>query len=399
MNKNAMAYVLFFVLMGALNLSAKAQGVMSVDVSGRLVRTHASSSGHFGAASSSELPQPLRVGVFAADAPAVLSDLGARMSRVMVNDDVIAEARQEAIETGNDPPFIERLKAIVEIDVVPVVSLRWPVDPAVKGDDPDRVPEGIDYTNSLDLVEWLLLQTAGKLNHVAINNEPLLGVGRYPPEQMEAGFAWMTAVAERINALRTTHSELADLKIIIPVELPTAYIEGNASAGMVKAVEGLIQIGIDHADLLDLHIYASHIAEMEEKLALLTSLADVPIVVLEWSQAPVADAWRQEMADPSLGVEMTNEDFMLAAYENPVTEQEWADFVAMAPFDPHFMWQAVEVMSAFGVQMAAYGGAYQYGNPRFDLPALFANMAVAENTPNEPFFSAFRALNGDLIDD
>jgi hypothetical protein len=137
------------------------------------------------------------------------------------------------------------------------------------------------------------------------------------------------------------------------------------------------------------------IEEMKAKLAFLTGLSDVPVVSLEWSQAHFSDEWRAEPADPRFGINRSNNDVILAAYENPMSAEDWAAFIAPAPYDPHFLSQAVAVMGAYGVRLAAYAGAWQYGNPRFDIVALLANHTVGGNTPNEPFYTCFRNLHWD----
>jgi len=342
--------------------------------------------------SESELPAGPVVGVHNSSKPNMLQQLGARMSRVIIHDQAMAAARQ-AMDAGETPVYFEDLDVLVDLGIVPVVTLRWPVNPGEPGPDPDRVPTGQDREDCLELVEWFLLETAGRVNHVAINNEPLGGPGRYPQDQMEDGFAWMASVAEHINVLRDTRPELDHLQVIMPVQITSGYLEGTASSSVVAAVDALIEIGMDHADLLDLHLNVKSVAEMEAKLAFLTGLSDVPVVSLEWCQAYFSDEWRAEQADPQFGINMTNNDVILAAYENPMSAEDWASFIAPAPYDPHFLSQAVAVMSAYGVRMAAYAGAWQYGNPRFDIVALLANHTVGGQAPNEPFYSSFRSLN------
>jgi hypothetical protein len=344
--------------------------------------------------SESELPAGPVVGVHNSSKPNMLQQLGARMSRVIIHDQAMAAARQ-AMDAGETPVYFEDLDVLVDLGIVPVVTLRWPVNPGEPGSDPDRVPTGQDREDCLELVEWFLLETAGRVNHVAINNEPLGGPGRYPQDQMEDGFAWMASVAEHINVLRDTRPELDHLQVIMPVQILSGYLDGTASSSAVAKVDALLDIGIAHGDLLDLHLNVESIEEMKAKLAFLTGLSDVPVVSLEWSQAHFSDEWRAEPADPRFGINRSNNDVILAAYENPMSAEDWAAFIAPAPYDPHFLSQAVAVMGAYGVRLAAYAGAWQYGNPRFDIVALLANHTVGGNTPNEPFYTCFRNLHWD----
>lgn len=336
-------------------------------------------------------PGPTVLGVHGLSDPQVAASLGTPMVRIIVHDRAVAAARAE-LDAGRVPEFVRNLDAFHAAGAQVVLTLRWPVAPGTPGSDPDRIPQGADREAALEQVRWLARATAGKVAYIQVNNEPLGGPGHYDPDQADAAVEWMGDVAEEICAVRNSDPALADLRLVAPALTGIdGLASGHGSPEQEAAVDSIVALAESHFELLDIHLHATGVASIEGQLAWLRSRTTMPLASLEWSQAKAASSWLSQPADRRFG-SGTNRKVVLDAYEHPMPVAEWRAFVSGSPHDPTFLADAFAVLEASGVRLAAYGGAWQYGTPLYDLDALYANRTVGYDRPNQPFHDEFVAL-------
>jgi hypothetical protein len=331
------------------------------------------------------------LGVHALFAPSLAESVGTEMVRLIVHDEAVAQARAE-LEAGRTPEFVRNLEAFEDAGIEVVLTLRWPVNPGEQGADPDRIPTGADREEQLELVRWLVDASAGRIDYIQLNNEPLGGPGHYTPEEADAAIDWLEAVATEICSMRNADPDLANLRIVAPaLTAVEGMADGTATPEVEAGVRLLIEFAEGYADLLDVHLHVTGVDSIERQLAWLRGETSIPLVTLEWSQAKAAAGWLDQQADPRFGTG-TNRDVVRAAYEDPMTSAEWHAFTATAPHDDSFIPDAYAVFERNLVQLAAYGGGLQYGSPPYDLKMLFATKTMAPPGPNQPFHSQFTAL-------
>jgi len=309
---------------------------------------------------------------------------------MIVSDDAIRAGF--AVEDAGGTPALAEALARFRADRVPVIiTIRWPEVPGVKmTPDFDRVPTGADRTDSLGLLRRFLAETAGYVDWYQLQNEPLGGPGAYRIADRPASLEWLTALAEEACTARAENPALADLRLMSPGL--TGINDSGSDPDTAAYVVALLHLAGTHLEAVDVHLHVDSVATASGMLDLVREGSDLPLVTMEWSQAKVAKDWLGEsVSDPRFGTG-TNREFIEAAYDQHVPAQLWTDFVGTSPHDPDFLAKMMTMLRDRMVQIACYGGANQFGSPLFDLQALFANRTVGGRTPNEPFYSEFRAL-------
>eukprot|EP00927_Polykrikos_kofoidii_P057275 TRINITY_DN51393_c0_g1_i1.p1 TRINITY_DN51393_c0_g1~~TRINITY_DN51393_c0_g1_i1.p1 ORF type:complete len:237 (-),score=30.27 TRINITY_DN51393_c0_g1_i1:93-782(-) len=164
-------------------------------------------------------------------------------------------------------------------------------------------------------------------------------------------------------------------------------------------IKQLMKMASDEGlDAIDCHLHMANMQLLKTAISKVKSLTSVPLVTLEWSQAPVVSlsGWLYKTRTLEPFGEVTNLKFITKSYATRVTEDQWATFMSNSPYDASFMQQAFSHIEAQGFLYATYGAAFQYGNPKFDSKQLVASMTVvggrAAMPRNEPVYSWFQGL-------
>lgn len=326
--------------------------------------------------------------------PAAARELGTKAVRLILSDDAI-KAGFAVEDAGGTPAFATALQQLHADGVSVIVAIRWPVTPGVQGPgDLDRVPTGADRTASLDLLRRFLTETAGVVSWYQLQNEPVGGPGAYRPQDRGASIEWLRTLAETACTLRSQNPALEGLRLMSPGLTGIAARIGNhdPDPATTAYIDQLLHLADTHLEAVDVHLHVDQVPTAVAMLDWVKRRTTLPLVTMEWSQAKVATAWLgRPVADARFGTG-TNRDFVEAAYQHHVSSQLWRAFVATSPHDPAFLGALMDALATERVQIACYGGANQYGQPLYDLDALYANATVGGRTPNEPFYSEFRAL-------
>lgn len=344
--------------------------------------------------------RPTLVGLHGTSNPAVARTLGAQAMRFIVADQVIASIEPEARDA-----LVAELAALRAEGVEVILTLRWPVEPGVgpgEGPDLDRVPTGDDRAAALAQVRDLVRAAGPHLAWLQVNNEPVGGPGVYADEDITPGadgtiaaIAWMGEVARVIDEERRAAPELSHLRIMSPALTGLrARLGGGGDPLRTDLIEAIIDLAEARCDALDVHMHVESVQQVRDYVGWVRERTATRLTATEWSQAKSSRDWLREERAPRFGTG-PNVGFILDAYESPVSAEVWRDFVSTAPFTPGFLADSYAVMREEGFAHACYGGAFQYGNPLFDLKALYANRTVAERrAPNQPFHAEYVALTG-----
>lgn len=313
-------------------------------------------------------------------APEIVAPLGARMVRGIIFDSQLDFENQT---------FLDKLQDFKNRGIETVIALRWPTDPedSMKM---DRIPE--NQAAALDQVEDFLFATNGLVDWFQIQNEPLGGPGRYGPGQERDALEWLREVGARARSVIDSHG-LAT-RIVTP---GITGIEGAMRGGEanIRGIDSILRIGRDYADAVDVHLHVRDVADLEGRVGYIETRmgelgVNTALTTLEWSQAGVMDAWFDEHPEDLAYVQNS--------YGNQRTPQEWADFMQTLPLEPNFMEDAYDALNERGFLHAAYGGLWQYGNPKFDVKAILSNQTVKHKTwdrllwGNEPIYSQYVTL-------
>lgn len=342
--------------------------------------------------------EPMKVGIFGAMEPSVHEDFGSQAARFIISDGMLRQAT-EAIDRGETPQALIQLRALHDLGVTTVVAVRFPETEGVgpgQGD-PDRIPQGTEREASLDLLERFAVESAGVVDWIQLGNEPVGGPGAIRLEDRDASIEWYRDQAERLCETRRAHPELADLRLMSPgLTGVSGQVDGAGNPETAAYIEALIGVAESHLEAVDVHLHVDAPATAAAILGWVGERTTMPLAATEWSMAKSAKTWlQQKVTDPSFGTVGVdrNVDFVRRAYEDPVTAEEWAAFVAASPHEEGQTAALADVMATHGVRVATYGGAFQYGSPLYDLKALYANMTVVgRRAPNEPFASEVAAV-------
>lgn len=331
------------------------------------------------------------VGVHGLSDPVVARQLDTPMVRMILADHQIRRGF-EALDRGEEPDFVAALHQLRADGVTVVVAVRWPVEPDAMTPDPDRVPVGEDRVASLALLERFLVETAGYVDWYQLGNEVVGGPGAY--YDRAGGLLWLEELAERACETRRAHAELAELRIMSPGLTALAERAGGVDPNpeTTAFIEDVIDLAESHTEALDVHLHVEDLDSLIAQIDWVQDRTSHPLVAMEWSNAKVAKTWLSQPAAPEFG-SGSNRDVIRAAYLEPMTPEEWGRFLSGSPHHPGFLDDAMAAMDQEGVQLAAYGGAFQYGQPIFDMKALHANQTVTPSrTSNQPFYDEFVAV-------
>ena len=122
--------------------------------------------------------------------PDALADIGAKCVRMIRHEPTVRHWRENPAAKNE---YIEGLKAVKEKnpDIEIVVSLRWPSrvmerpDVVTGAPRRDRIPEGEDRTEALELLDWFLTECGPHFDWYQLQNEPVRGPGEYEREFKE----------------------------------------------------------------------------------------------------------------------------------------------------------------------------------------------------------------------
>jgi len=392
-----------------------------------------------------------RLGLHGAAEPQIARDTGVSTVRVVLKSDQIAGALRA--RAGAEPEFIQKLKEFKAAGVEVFVTIRWPeaekkkkadqAEPAPRnprnrrrggpaplaseyqpdieqaarkgdagGKDFDLVPTGGEREAQLKLVRDFLTQCGPYISWFGLQNEVSGGPGVYSPEDMardsggkSPAIEWLTALADTARDVRATVPGVAHLRIGSPalsdgITLARARgtVRKTADADTTtQFIDDVIKLAEAKCDALDVHLHVANIDESREIIKYVRARTSMPLTCTEWSDARAADEWlRAPVADPKRFGDVRNGEYILNAYKNPVSIEEWDAFIKTAPGDPEFLEKQYDLMNEYKFIHACYGGPWQFGNPKFDWKALYASKTTraSKGRPNEngPVMDEFRRL-------
>jgi hypothetical protein len=342
---------------------------------------------------------PTILGVHGTTDPNVVAQLGAPLARFILADRTIREA---LTGTGAGAGAFTKIRAMHDAGRKVIATVRFPEDPdAPAGSSPDRIPMGADRAASLQLVRDFLTTAGSAIDWVQLNNEPVGGPGSYVDGNIavSAGSVpaldWLRELATVACETRAANAPLADLRIMSPglTGLREIVVGDDLPANRQSFLDSLIVFAEANTEALDLHLHVASVAESEAIIDLVRARTAMPLTSTEWSEAKVSEDWlKLETVDPAhLGI--TNRQWVLLAYDQPVTAEVWQQFTSAAPSNPNFLAEHFQMLRSRGFLHGVYASVFQFGQPIFDLKALFANRTVVGAfAPNDPVHAAFAAL-------
>lgn len=359
-----------------------------------------------------------KLGLRAGTNPSLLKyyiDLNAEVSRQIIFDHQINE------ENLND--FRSGLELFKEQDIITIICLRFPADSSDEFNN-DRIPlfNSTDLEQSLTKVENLLLELNGVLDYIQIQNEPLMGPGRYfnYEENLHYGYyglKWLDTLGKHIK--ETIQTNQLDIGIISPafhnVELalsdddrinpiPFIRVPGDTVLRNELTVDilsrywykNLMENSKEIVDIVDIHLNVKNLVEFKNYITALDSLQKIthpqdkllPLSSLEWSQANEKDSLISNTT--------WMKNFLSDTYTNPVDTNDWYAFMDSLNYDETFMQTAFNLMAEYEFVHACYAGLHQYGTDLsqqiFSTCALLTNKTCLTTSPNKPFYYLYKNL-------
>lgn len=332
--------------------------------------------------------------------------IGAQATRLIFRaenlDQQIAAARG-----GDLPKNFQLVKNLASAGIPVTVTFSWISNRA------RNLPE----PGSAEWQQWLatarnFVRVMGPyLACVTLENEPITSyrLSEFVPRR--AGDA---PAIEWFKALAATLRQTAPHLLISSPALNILWgVIDNSHPQWIKPVATFFEwVRKDfNIDVIDVHAHVDGIATMKTVLAYAASQFTRGIVMTEWSQARSCKQWDLLKIDAGFAAKwnrshsLTNQGYIAQCESNPaagsgdsrVSLAEWNDFVATAPIDPNFMRDSFNAIRNYGVRMAAYGAAIQYGSPLFDIKDLYANLTMVPGPdgnpqPNYKFLQWFQAM-------
>lgn len=353
------------------------------------------------AAQPTAAPKPI-FGCFDAHAIQYALELNAHAVRLImpigILQKLISQARQAQAGRGAMPWFFSTLRAMHHAGIKTVVTFLW-----VPHWMPSSKAPPLPPPHSPRAKAWLatardFVQMMGEnLYCVTMDNEPLTYLHPVDWRPSSAGsipvLNWYSYVADEI------HSTTPNL----PIAAPAINILQQTMAmtpQRLKLHPWVKQAALhmhqmcdwanrsSHISALDLHLYVKTAAQMQPQLAFAGALTDKPFLVTEWSQLPVLRGWINEPLNLTFakhwnlhghGRHLTNSQYCSDCLRQPVSVDQWNDFVATAPLAPNFIADCYQIMCQNRVRLCTYTGCQQYNFPgyaSYDIPTLYANATV-----------------------
>jgi|GEM_PF-5564577 len=364
-----------------------------------------------------------KLGLRALSSPQFLTyylDLNATVSRQIRKD--------YELNSGGLDQLSAELSGLKNAGITTIVSLRFPNDPN-DAFEADRVPllNTNDLTNSLALVDTLLMKLDGNLDYFQLQNEPLAGPGKFIDIDNNFHFGyyaiqWLDTLGKHVANTIAKHQ--LSIGIISPAfhdvepalsdtpkPNPFAYIRApgdTVQAGVVTTdfiehywYRALMEISGTSSDILDIHLNVDGIKSLNDNIDALDSLqhivlgqnSSIPYSSLEWSQT-------KEKRDLIKNTPwMIN--FLDSANTSKVDINVWQAFIDTLNYDTTFIQNAFCSFNERQFVHACYAGLLQFGNDLnseiFSTCALITNKSVTTTVPNMPFYSLFKNVQSCVV--
>jgi len=301
---------------------------------------------------------------------------------------------KNVIDTGGQEAF-SKIKELDQSGVEIITFLRWPEDTEnTIGPDPERIPVGEDREEVLEYLEQYLLFVGPYIDWIQISQEPLgetyYDDSKYSPDEV---IEWWETVALFIRDIQTTHSNLSHLKIMTGgITGIKGQLDGTGNPLTVEIIDRIISFGEEYCDAVDVHLHTVSVELGTQEISWLKSRTDMPLTATEWSQAHAATGpnweggWLREI-NQDYGI--SNWDVIQNAYNNPMSPQEWQDFIATSPYTPGFIPDFYDVLKENEFIYACYACVGQFGSPFFDWAPLKATKTTEPVSPNQPFYDEY----------
>ena len=270
---------------------------------------------------------------------------------------------------------------------------------------------------AIDLIQGVnaALPQGTVVGFVTLENEPFdqyaakdLVENPQNPGMLSNAGVWFNLLAETIGEWASTASP--NLKISSPAWTNTS--EAGYKTAFYKWFEGAVAQVPQYITYFDFHAHVGGktnqdclnglqgvIDQVSKYFQVMNSSGVTPTVMCtEWSQAFFFTEWLKAKVSPCYSSKYkvpdgvsTNHDY-IASFQGektgcsmgtkaPTTADKWNDLIASSGVNGGFICKANTMLVNAGVSIPCYGGAKQYGNPMFDVDALYANITVSTEGP------------------
>jgi hypothetical protein len=317
--------------------------------------------------------------------PSMVSQVKPEALRYIVSDEELKPILQSVSQTGSHE-YYDFLKSLHESGIDVYLTLRFPDQSTSDGPGSvrpryDSVPLGDDRAQTLLLIEEVIDVLGPFIDGIQINNEPAGGPGQYSIFDLTSqngehspASQWILDASKHVKSYVSDKPAVSHIKVITPAFTGiAAYLDGkNVPKAMLDFSLEKLEIADECCDMVDVHLHVENTYDVDRSLEWIKSQTDLPIIVFEWSQSRVVWDWMGQKH--SSGV--TNLAYVEQAYKNPVSEDGWIEFLHSSPLDENFIIESWEILQSHQIPVACYAPAMQYGDPLYDVVALFVDLTT-----------------------
>ena len=329
-----------------------------------------------------------RIGLFNLLDASLAKDLNVQATRFIASDYLLKKELILLNDTNNNADTLnEKTKAFIEVNKegVPIVlSIIWPN----KNSKYHRIPEGRDRIEALEFIKEFLLKVGPYISIYSLNNEPDIDNDendkKYDENHTIKSIEWMKELAAASKEVINNNPEISHLKISSHGFL----IYEKMKREMTIMEKDFLKAQFDwinndkNVDFADVHLHVGSVDDMENTIDYMQKHTNKPLICTEWSQAGELDNWIEKKTNKifadkwGIDSQLTNEEFVRLCYKEPVTKEQWDDFIKDVPLDSTFMQVSATTAISKSMIMILYGQYRQFGAPRFDVKQLFASKTV-----------------------
>lgn len=249
-----------------------------------------------------------------------------------------------------------------------ILSIKW--DCAQQGKaGPVPAPGSAQEQAWFGFADKLTAATAGKLSILVVVNELFIDTQKPDLEPGPGGQVPMVQFLKRlVDHLSAEHLVGSDGRPLPIFAGGFTRLERPGMQSNVATREMLQWINSDpHVAGADFHVHEPDMKASKQSIEFMRrNVPTKPLIVTEFS---LVFAWKEHLADEigsgaagkdfakqyGISPKLSVADFCNQAFENPVLEQEWHDFLKSQPwFDGHYLDEIGPIMSANGVAVATY---------------------------------------------
>jgi len=337
--------------------------------------------------------QPTRLGIHGTSDFGAISNIGAKVARYGFPDYKI----KNAIIYG-DSTALNKMMQLNFAGVEQVIFLTHPED-TIGGLGPSyqRIPTGIDSIEVFQYLDTFLMEAGPYIDWIQISQEPQ---GKTPYNDsiytVNQVLNWWRTLATFIKSkIYNNPVQLGHLKIVTGGISALDALD-TLTTPTTESIDSIIKFGEDYCDAIDVHLHTYSLNKGIQQIAYIKNRTSHPLVSTEWSQAKAATktGWINSIntvwTNPSHPFfNKTNFEVIDSAYTNPISLAAWDSLIATLPYSVNFITDFYAVMDSNCFLFACYGGAFQFGNPKFDWKDLFTNKVTPNTAPNQPFYNEY----------